>query len=77
MDDGNRKEMELSQAGVLALNAGNDMLLGAIGPYQMMDMINGLKAALQNGTLSMSRVNEAVTRIITLKMQYHIIPDVY
>lgn len=68
------QKWNLSQAGVLALNAGNDMLLGAIGPYQMMDMINGLKAALQNGTLSMARVNEAVTRIITLKMQYHIIP---
>ncbi len=70
------KQWNLSQAGVLALNAGNDMLLGAIGPYQMMDMINGLKAALQDGTLSMARVNEAATRIITLKMQYHIIPVV-
>jgi beta-N-acetylhexosaminidase len=71
------KKWNLSQAGVLALNAGNDMLLGAIGPYQMMDMINGLKAALQDGTLSMARVNEAVTRIISLKMQYHIIPVVW
>jgi beta-N-acetylhexosaminidase len=43
----------------------------------MMDMINGLKAALQDGTLSMARVNEAVTRIISLKMQYHIIPVVW
>jgi beta-N-acetylhexosaminidase len=71
------KKWNLSQAGVLALNAGNDMLLGAIGPYQMMDMINGLKAALQDGTLSMAHVNEAVTRIISLKMQYHIIPVVW
>ncbi|HEX6484932.1 MAG TPA: glycoside hydrolase family 3 N-terminal domain-containing protein [Ktedonobacteraceae bacterium] len=68
------QKWNLSQAGVLALNAGNDMLLGAIGPYQMMDMINGIKAALQDGTLSMARVNQAVTRIITLKMEYHIIP---
>src|SRR5579885_3226592 len=68
------EKWNLAQAGVLALNAGNDMLLGAIGPYQMMDMINGLKAALQDGTLSMARLNEAVTRIIALKMQYHIIP---
>jgi len=43
----------------------------------MMDMINGLKAALQDGTLSMARVNEAVTRIITLKMEYRIIPAVW
>jgi beta-N-acetylhexosaminidase len=66
----------LEAAGVLALNAGNDMLLGAIGPYQMQSMINALKAALQNGTLSRARVDEAVTRIITLKLQYHLMPDI-
>ena len=66
----------LDQAGVIALNAGNDMLLGAIGPYQMQSMINALKAALQNGTLSRARVDEAVTRIITLKLQYHLMPDI-
>ena len=68
------KKWNLEQAAVLALNAGNDMLLGAIGSYQMESMINALKAALANGTLSMDRVNEAVTRIITVKMQYHLIP---
>lgn len=66
----------LEKAGVMALNAGNDMLLGAIGPYQMMSMINALKAALQNGRLSKARVDEAATRIIALKLQYHLIPNV-
>jgi beta-N-acetylhexosaminidase len=66
----------LEEAGVLALNAGNDMLLGAIGPYQMMSMINALKAALQNGSLAKARVDEAVIRIIALKLQYHLIPDI-
>lgn len=66
----------LSQAAVLALNAGNDMLLGANGPYQMMEMLNGLKAALQNGQLSMARVDEAATRIIRLKLQRHLMPMV-
>ena len=65
----------LDEAGVMALNAGNDMLLGAIGPYQMTSMINALKAALQDGTLSKARVDEAATRIIALKLQYHLIPD--
>lgn len=36
----------------------------------MLAMINGLKAALQDGELSMERVNEAVAHIIALKMQY-------
>ncbi len=66
----------LEEAGVLALNASNDMLLGAIGPYQMMGMINALKAALRNGSLSKSRVDQAVTRIITLKLQYHLMPAI-
>jgi beta-N-acetylhexosaminidase len=33
-----------------------------------------LKAALQNGTLSKARVDEAATRIIALKMQDHLMP---
>ena len=66
----------MPQAAVLALNAGDDMLLGPTGTDQMLDMLNGLKAALQNGTLSKARVDEAVTRIITLKMQYHLMPAV-
>jgi beta-N-acetylhexosaminidase len=66
----------LEAAGVLALNAGNDMLLGVIGPYQMVSMINGLKVALQNGSLSKVRVDQAVTRIITLKLQYHLMPAI-
>ncbi len=68
------KKWNLEQAGVMALQAGNDMLLGAIGPYQMESMINAIKAALQDGTLSMARINQSVTRIIALKMQYHLIP---
>ena len=68
------QKWNLDQAGVMALQAGNDMLLGAIGPYQMENMINAIKAALQNGTLSMARINQSVTRIIALKMQYHLIP---
>src|SRR5712692_6489406 len=68
------QKWNLEQAGVLALQAGNDMLLGAIGPYQMQSMIDAIKAALQDGSLTMARINQAVTRIIALKMQYHLIP---
>ena len=38
------------------------------------DMINALKAALQNGTLSKARIDQAATRIIALKMEYHLMP---
>nr|BBH94090.1 hypothetical protein KTA_22890 [Thermogemmatispora argillosa] len=67
---------DMPQAAVLALNAGNDMLLGPTGSDQTLAMINGLKAALQDGRLSILRVNEAVTRILALKMQYHLMPAV-
>ncbi len=64
----------MPEAAVLALNAGDDMLLGPTGVGQMTDMLNGLKAALKNGTLLKSRVDEAATRIIALKMQDHLMP---
>lgn len=72
--DGIAKKWNLVQASIMALNAGDDMLLGAIGSAQMEMVLNGLKAALQDGQLSMARVNQAVTRIIALKFQYHILP---
>src|SRR5579885_2238442 len=71
--DGIAKKWNLVQASIMALNAGDDMLLGAIGSYQMEMVLNGLKGALQDGQLSMDRVNQAVTRIIALKFQYHIL----
>lgn len=66
----------MPQAAVLALNAGDDMLLGPTGTGQMLDMLNGLKQALKDGTLLKSRVDEAATRIIALKMEYHLMPAV-
>lgn len=68
------QKWNMPEAAVLALNAGDDMLLGPTGSGQMIAMLDGLKAALQNGTLSKARVDEAATRIITLKMQYHLMP---
>jgi len=70
------KTWSMPEAAVLALNAGDDMLLGPTGAAQMIDMLNGIKAALQNGTLSKARIDEAVTRIITLKMEYHLMPAI-
>jgi beta-N-acetylhexosaminidase len=70
------QKWNMYQAAVMALNAGNDMILGPTGADQMLATINAFKAALQNGTLSKSRVDEAATRIIALKMEYHLMPAV-
>lgn len=67
---------DMYTAAVMALNAGDDMLLGPTGADQALAMINAIKAALQNGTLSKARVDEAATRIIALKMADHLMPAV-
>ncbi len=72
----NCKQISMPEAGVLALNAGNDMLLGPTGAGQMLAMLNGLKQALHDGRLTKSRVDEAATRIIALKMERHLMPAV-
>jgi beta-N-acetylhexosaminidase len=72
--DGIAAKWNLVTASIMALNAGCDMLLGAIGADQMEMVVNGIKNALQNGTVAMSRVDQAVTRIIALKFRYHLIP---
>jgi beta-N-acetylhexosaminidase len=72
----NGQQVSMPQAAVMALNAGDDMLLGPTGAGQMIDMLNGLRTALQNGTLSKTRVDEAATRIIALKMQSGLMPAV-
>ena len=61
-------------AAVLALQAGNDMILGPNGTTQTILTIQAIKAALQSGQLSKARIDEAATRIIALKMQYHLMP---
>lgn len=72
----NGQPISMAQAGVMALQAGNDMLLGPTGYVQTLDMVNAIKAALQDGTLSKARLNEAATRVIALKMQRHLMPAV-
>jgi beta-N-acetylhexosaminidase len=62
------------EAAVLAIQAGNDMILSPMGSARTAAVIEALRKALQDGRISMTRVNEAVARIIALKMQYHLIP---
>jgi len=64
----------LNTAAILALQAGDDMLLGANGTQQASAMISAIKQAVQDGQLTKARIDESVTRIIALKMQYHLIP---
>jgi beta-N-acetylhexosaminidase len=68
----NGKQLSIGDAAVLAIQAGADIVLNVTGSIEVAEVINALKAALQDGTLTQARINEAVTRIITLKMERHL-----
>ncbi len=64
------------EAAVLAIKAGDDMIIGASGVMELTVDFAALKQALKDGTLSKERIDESVTRILALKMQYHLMPAV-
>lgn len=70
----NGKQLSIGDAAVLAIQAGVDMALDVTGSTEVSEVINALKLALQNGMLMQARIDEAVTRIITLKMERHLMP---
>lgn len=66
------KALNIGDAAVLAIQAGVDIALNVTGSTEVTEVINALKTALQNGTLTQARIDQAVTRIITLKMERHL-----
>ena len=62
------------EAAVMAIEAGNDMIMAPFTPDMIGGVIANLKAALADGSLSMAQVNASVTRILALKLRYHILP---
>ncbi len=64
----------LSQAAVLTVKAGTDLLLGPRGLNETQTMLYGLKQAVNTGQLSTSQIDASVTRILALKLKYRIIP---
>ncbi len=64
------------EAVVLAIKAGDDMIIGASGVRELTVDFAALKQALKDRTLTRARIDESVIRILALKMQYHIMPMV-
>lgn len=60
----------LSQAAVLAIAAGNDMIEGPYTTSQVASVLTALKQALKSGQLTEARVDEAVARILMMKLTY-------
>jgi beta-N-acetylhexosaminidase len=63
----------LAQASVLAIIAGNDMIEGPYTPDLVASVVTAFKQALQQGSLTMARINQAVERILLLKVHFSII----
>jgi beta-glucosidase-like glycosyl hydrolase len=57
------------QAAVLAIKAGADMVIGPSDPQMVAQVIEALKQALVDGTLSQASIDTSVSRILTLKIQ--------
>ncbi len=61
---------KLGDAAIKSLNAGVDILLVCHGEDSTISVVNAIRQAIANGTLSMTRIDESVTRILTLKQKY-------
>ncbi len=59
---------------VMALQAGVDILLS---PPDLGIAFNAVKSAVQNGTIPMSRIDQAVSRILALKHRYGLFENPY
>ncbi len=63
----------LSQAAVLSIIAGDDLVEGPYSASQVSDVVAALKQAMQEGKLTMDRIDQSVQRILLMKVQYGII----
>ena len=64
----------LGRLGVMAIQAGNDMILGTFNVENTQVMVDSIKNAITKGTLTQARIDQSVRRIITLKMHHGLIP---
>lgn len=69
------EKWSFTQAAVLAIEAGNDMIMAPWSPALIRSILSGLKAALAKGDLSMAQLDASVQRILALKLRYHLLPS--
>ena len=65
------KFYDADQAAVMAVQAGNDMILM---PDNFEQAFEGVLEAVKDGTISESKINEAVSRILAVKIRRGILP---
>lgn len=70
---GIQKHWSLSEASVLSIIAGDDMIEGPYTPQQVAEIVQAFKDALQRGRFTEERLNQSLQRILLMKMQYSIL----
>jgi len=63
----------LRQAAELSVIAGDDLIEGPFTPGQVASVVTALELAMQQGKISMARIDQSVQRILLMKVQYGII----
>ena len=63
-----------AQAAVMAIQAGDDLLMGAANPSDVASMIQGITQAVNDGQISQQRIDDSVRRILMLKYQMGLLP---
>ena len=71
--DGISQSWSLSEAAVLSVIAGDDLVEGPYTVSQVAAVVAAFKQALQQGRLTMARINLSVERILMMKVQFGII----
>lgn len=65
----------IGEAAVLAVNAGNDILLVSHGYDHIINAIEAIEQAVINGQIDESTIDASVYRILQLKQRYHLTDD--
>lgn len=63
-----------AQAAALSVEAGSDLLMGADTPSRVATMIEGIKQAVNDGTISQQRIDDSVHRILMMKYEMGLLP---
>jgi beta-N-acetylhexosaminidase len=72
--EGISKKYDAPTAAAMAIEAGDDLLVGPFTPSAVSAYIGGIKEAMANGQISTARINQSVLRIIKLKMRMGVLP---
>lgn len=68
------EKWSFAQAAVLAIEAGNDMIMAPWSPSLIRGILADLQVALTKGDLSTAQLDASVQRILALKLRYGLLP---